>query len=259
MFKSKMLAVVFAVSSLLMLGACSPAETPAAPAAPAAPTAPAAQPQANVAPAPAPQEAGQFVQGKHYFTVSDKSATATPQITEFFSFYCHNCYNMETQYLPFIKAHIDPSIEFKTAHVDFMRSEIGYEVIRSLAVMQQMGITSELMPTMFATIQADDDGGHHHGHDHGDNADALDIKVNSRDDIKAIFAAKGYDVTQYDSMADSDQTNATMKKWAEQEKAFGIRSVPGFVVNEKYAINMSEIRSLEEFAALINFLALHKS
>ncbi|GLP95186.1 thiol:disulfide interchange protein DsbA/DsbL [Paraferrimonas sedimenticola] len=206
--------------------------------------------------------AADFIQGKHYFNMTDEPGSATPKVTEFFSFYCGNCYNMETQYLPFIKTYMDSKIAFDTAHVDFMRSEIGYEVIRSLIVMQEKGVTDKLVKTMFATVQAgsghDHHHGHDHGHDHGEHEDALDIVVESRDDIKAIFKAKGVDVSDYDAIADSAETEAKMKLWAKQEKAFGVRSVPSFVVNEKYLINMQEMRSLEEFAALINHLALEK-
>jgi len=37
-----------------------------------------------------------------------------------------------------------------------------------------------------------------------------------------------------------------------------VNSVPTFIVNDKYAINMNEMNSLDQLIELMNFLALSK-
>ncbi|MGL5410550.1 MAG: thiol:disulfide interchange protein, partial [Shewanella sp.] len=67
--------------------------------------------------------ANNFIEGTHFTQVSDK-ASSEPKLTEFYSFYCHNCFYMETNYLPGIKANLNPKIAFDSKHVDFMNSAI---------------------------------------------------------------------------------------------------------------------------------------
>lgn len=208
----------------------------------------------TLAVAPISSFAAQFIEGQHYTQVSTQPASSEPKITEYFSFYCHSCYNMETKYLPFIKAHLNQEISFENKHVDFMNSEIGTEVMRSLAVMNETDKKQELALAMFGAIQGEDDGHHDHsahGHKH-------ESKVNSREDIQAVFANFGIDAATYDKMADSEATNQALSQWRQEQVMYRVQSVPSFVVNDKYMINMNEMRSLEQMVELFNYLALKK-
>jgi protein-disulfide isomerase len=206
--------------------------------------------------APMSSFAAQFVEGKHFTQVSDKAPSSEPKLTEFFSLYCHNCYNMEKQYLGDIKANLDKSVTFDSKHVDFMNSDIGTEVMRSLAVIQEVGQKDQLTNAMFAAIQGNEGG---HGHDHGAEDDKHEETISNRDDIKQVFAKFGVDAAQYDKAADSKETNAKLALWRAQQQEFQVQSVPAFVVNDKYAVNMSSVRTLGELIDLINYLAVeHK-
>lgn len=48
--------------------------------------------------------AAQYKEGVHYTVVSEGPASAKPEITEFFSFYCPHCYNFEKKRDPKLKA-----------------------------------------------------------------------------------------------------------------------------------------------------------
>ena len=195
-----------------------------------------------------------FVEGQHYTQISNAPASSEPKISEFFSFYCHNCYNMETQYLPEIKGNLNKDINFETKHVDFMNSEIGTEVMRSLAVIHEVGNAAVLNKAMFQAIQGE--GGHHDhsapGHSHDEP------EINNRDDIKKVFAAHGIDSAAYDKIADSQATNEKLALWRQQQVTFQVQSVPTFIVNDKYAINMGEMRTLGDLIEVMNYLALEK-
>jgi len=161
---------------------------------------------------------------------------------------------MEKQYLGDIKASLDKSVSFDSKHVDFMNSDIGTEVMRSLAVIQTVGQKDQLTNAMFAAIQ-----GNEGGHDHSAEGHEHEQKINNRDDIKQVFAQFGVDAAQYDKAADSKETNAKLALWRAQQQEFQIQSVPAFVVNDKYAVNMNSVRTLGELINLINYLAVeHK-
>lgn len=211
----------------------------------------------TLAVAPLSSFAAQFVEGKHFTTVSEKAPSAEPKLTEFYSFYCHNCFNMETQYLGDIKANLKPEVSFDSKHVDFMNSDIGTEVMRSLAVIQDLKVQDKMIHAMFAAIQGDE-GANGHGHDHDHSAHEKP-QINNRADIKKVFADKGIDISKYDEIADSKAVNEKIALWRAQQREFRIQSVPTFIVNDKYAVNLSEMRTLGELIDLINYLAVeHK-
>ncbi|MDF0533207.1 DsbA family protein [Shewanella yunxiaonensis] len=190
-------------------------------------------------------QAADFIEGKHYTQVADKGS-ATPKVSEFFSFYCPHCYHMSQKYLPFIKANLKPGVTFESKHVDFMNSALGTEVMKSLAVMEQLGLESQLLPEMFKAIQGPTPG------------EQFKSTVNSRDDIKAVFAKAGVDAAKYDATADSSAVNDTIKLWRQQQNDFRIDSVPTFIVNDKYMINLSEMHSIKDLVDIINYLATEK-
>ena len=194
--------------------------------------------------------ANNFIEGTHYTQISNKMVPSQPKLTEFFSFYCHNCYNMETQYLPQIKAELDKNISFETKHVDFMNSDIGNEVMKALAVIQQQENQSELQLAMFTAIQGTEE------HDHSNHNHSHEPNINNRDDIKSVFAQYGISSKDYDAIADSEATEKKLSLWRQQQIMYSIKSVPSFIVNDKYAINMNEMRSLDDLIAVINYLAL---
>ncbi|OXS01979.1 DsbA family protein [Shewanella algae] len=203
---------------------------------------------------PLAANAADFIEGKHYTQIA-KKGSEEPKLTEFFSFYCHNCFSMETQYLPDIKAGLNKEVSFDNKHVDFMNSDLGTEVMKSLAIMQELGATDKLVHPMFAAIQGEEGA---HGHDHSAPGHKHTSAINSRDDIKQLFAANGVDVSQYDALADSKKINDVIALWRKQQNEFAIQSVPSFVVNDKYMVNLGEIRTLGELTDLINFLATEK-
>ena len=208
--------------------------------------------------APLSSFAAKFYEGTHYTQVSDKAPSSQPKLTEFFSFYCHNCFTFESQYMPSIKPHLNSNIKFETKHVEFKRSDLMEEVMRSLSVIQQIGRgnkqISAMNLAMFNAIQGEEAEA---GHDHVEG-DVHEPTIKSRDDIKKIFANFGVDANHYDKLADNNITNDNLKLWRQQQREFRIQSVPAFIVNDKYAVNLNSIRSLSDMVELINYLSEKK-
>ncbi|MGX9462255.1 thiol:disulfide interchange protein DsbA/DsbL [Shewanella sp. A14] len=205
--------------------------------------------------APITSIAAQFVEGTHYTQISNSMVPTKPKVTEFFSFYCHNCFNMESQYLPAIKAGLDKQVTFDSKHVDFMDSDLGTEVMRSLAVIHELDNKEALKIAMFGAIQGKDNNG---GHDHSAPGHEHKSQINNRDDIKNVFAQFGVDAKQYDAVADSAETNKKLSQWRQQQVTYAVQSVPAFIVNDKYAVNLNEMRTLDDLIGVINYLALKK-
>lgn len=199
--------------------------------------------------------AANFVEGTHYTQISDKAPSSEPKLTEFFSFYCHNCFNMETNYLPDIKANLNKQISFDNKHVDFMNSAIGTEVMRSLSVIQNLENKEAITFAMFAAIQGKEGA---NGHDHSAPGHKHEPQINSRDDIKQVFAQFGVDAAKYDELADSKSTDEKLALWRTQQEQFRVESVPAFIVNDKYAVKLNSINTLDELISLINYLAIEK-
>ncbi|TKB55014.1 thiol:disulfide interchange protein DsbA/DsbL [Ferrimonas aestuarii] len=201
--------------------------------------------------APLSSWAAQFVEGTHYTVVSQGPATEKPTIKEFFSLYCHNCETMEKRYLPLIKPGLDKSIDFQQGHVNWKQDHINTEVALSLAVMQEMGVADKVKKPMFDALIVP----HNHGPgEHHENED----KVKNRDDIKAVFTAAGVDVADYDKIAESTQVKKKIMTWMLEQQKFQIQSVPTFIVNDKYMINMGSIQTLGQLTDLMNWLATQK-
>ena len=205
--------------------------------------------------APMAAMAADYKEGVHYTVINEGPESAKPEITEFFSFYCHNCFNMESQYLPEIKKGLDKRVAFDSKHVDFMNSDLGTEVMRSLAVIHELDNKEALKMAMFGAIQGKDNQA---GHDHSAAGHEHKSLINSRDDIKKVFAEFGVDAKQYDDVADSAATDKKLSLWRQQQVMYAVQSVPAFIVNDKYAINLNEMRTLDDIIGLINYLALEK-
>ncbi len=205
--------------------------------------------------------AATFYEGKHYTEITDKAPSAQPKLTEFFSFYCDNCYAFEAQYMPAIKPHLNKEIKFESKHVEFQRNEMMTEMMRALAVIHQLAgddvnKMGEMTLATFTAMQGSDAAAGHAASGHGHNHEQ---HITSRDDLKKLFSSFGVSAKQYDEMADSKVTNEKIALWRKQAQEFRIQSVPSFIVNDKYMVNLGQIRNLGEMIDLINFLSTKKS
>lgn len=83
-------------------------------------------------------------------------------------------------------------------------------------------------------------------------------KLTTATTSKKVFAQFGVDATKYDALADSKSTGEKLALWRTQQNEFKIDSVPAFIVNDKYAVNLNSIKTLDELIGLINYLAIEK-
>ncbi len=189
--------------------------------------------------------ANQFKEGVHYEVISDR-ATTTPQVNEFFSFYCPACNNMENVLID-VKPLLNKEVKFKKTHVNFMggRSKENQEMLsQALAVAEAFPQKDKIIAGLFKHI-------------HGERK-----SINELADVKDIFVAQGVEEAKFDKYFKSFSIRTKAKKMQKDQEFFkgkgALKGVPTFIVNGKYKLNVggkNGVRSPEDMASLINFLA----
>ena len=189
--------------------------------------------------------ANQFEEGLHYEVISDR-ATKTPEVNEFFSFYCPACNNMENVIVD-LKPLLNKNVKFKKTHVNFMG---GYSI-------ENQDMLSQALATAGALPEKDKLVAGIFNHIHGERK-----KINEVADVKDIFVAKGVDAAKFEKYYKSFGVRTKAKKMNKEQNFFkgkgALKSVPTFIVNGKYRVNFggkTGISSAEDMAKLINFLA----
>ncbi|ODR84979.1 thiol:disulfide interchange protein DsbA/DsbL [Shewanella xiamenensis] len=187
--------------------------------------------------APFAVSAEEYKEGVHYTVINDGPATAKPEITEFFSFYCPHCYNFSKTVVPKILAEKPAGVEFNQAHVDFIGKEMGVEMSRAFAVAHQLNVDEKIDAALFAAI-----------HDKKQH-------FTSRDDVRALFVANGVDGKAFDAAADSFMVKAQMAKMKRDTENAKLSGVPAIVVNGKYRVETGAIKSYDELLDIAYYLA----
>ncbi|WP_035387267.1 thiol:disulfide interchange protein DsbA/DsbL [Ferrimonas senticii] len=197
--------------------------------------------------------AADFREGLHYYDVNPNGSTLEPTVTEFFSLYCGNCYNMESKYLPMIVPDIEKrGIKFEQKHVNFSRDEQGVNMVRAFVIMTQLPENKPLKDKLFELNHAKD-------HDHSAHVAAGEPEpektLKTMADIRKVFVEFGVDGAKFDELANSDFTNNSVKMWDRQQSQFRIESIPTFIVNNRYQVNMGSIRTVDELIEMMDYLS----
>ena len=178
-----------------------------------------------------------FEENKHY-VVLDKEPTAEPTVTEFFSLFCGHCMQFEGL-IPSFKKALPGGTAFEKSHVSYLphnNEAVQDGIVRAYVAMDRLGKLEELSKAFFIRI-------------HLEQKD-----IASLDDIKAVFTENGVTDEQYEKVFNDTKVMAEATAMSELWQAQGIASVPTLVVNGKYRLNMTSIRSLAELNELVNFL-----
>ncbi len=179
-------------------------------------------------------QAAQYKEGTNY-EVLDLQKSATPQVMEFFSFYCPHCYQFE----PFIEKlqnQLPKNVEYKKAHVSFMGRDMGVPMAKAYATMVLLKVEDKMIPYMF---------------------DQIHRKGNAPKDEQALrqmFIDNGIDGEKFDAAYKSFAADSMQRNYDRLFAEAKLQGVPSVVVNNKYLVKTTGIKSFDEYMALVNYL-----
>ncbi|MFQ3258939.1 thiol:disulfide interchange protein DsbA/DsbL [Pseudoalteromonas distincta] len=185
--------------------------------------------------------AAQFEVDNQY-TVIDVDKSKSPQVTEFFSFYCPHCFKFE----PVAKAiekGLPEGAEFIKNHVNFLggvspQAQSNLSVAYLIA--KQHGQAQSISDQIFKSI-------------HVQRAPLTEMK-----DVKKLLEVNGIDSATFDqeiaSMPVISAEQAMQNKQNKYSKLGALTGVPTFIVNDKYKINLNTIKNQKELDELVAFL-----
>ena len=175
-----------------------------------------------------------FNEGEHYQSLS-LPATNTAKVVEYFSYYCPFCYNFEPVVAE-LKQALPTGVALQKIPVAFHGGPVAPDVQRAHAMAELLNVTESFAAVLFAQI--------HQQRKPPQNRNAL----------KQLFAELGVANEKFDANFSSLPVNSLIADYEQAIRNANIRSVPSFIVNDKYLVNISAVSSQQQFNALINYL-----
>lgn len=179
----------------------------------------------------------QFEENKHY-VVLETAQTAEPTVTEFFSLFCGHCFQFEGLIADFKKS-LPSGTNFEKSHVTYLPKDnetVGEGIVRAFVAMEKLGKREELSRAFFSKI-------------HLEQKD-----IASLGDIKKVFTENGVSSEEFDKVFNDAEVVKEASEMSQLWLKKGIASVPTLVINGKYRLNMTSVKSLDELNALVSFL-----
>jgi thiol:disulfide interchange protein DsbA len=197
---------------------------------------------AGLAAAALSQAASTFTEGKHYEVVAE-TATATPVVTEFFSFYCGHCFAFEPLANKLAKS-LPAGVKFEKNHVDFIQASpasVQNSMARAYLVGANAGQGQEVAGMIFNYI--------HQQH----------ANFGSDSDIRSLLVVNNFDAATFDKGFNSMPVLAAANKMKEQQTYWTekkvLTGVPMLLVNGKYKVKFDGLDEKNAEQQLIELLA----
>jgi thiol:disulfide interchange protein DsbA len=166
-------------------------------------------------------QAMKFEEGKHYTVVAEKK-TLSPELSEYFSYYCPTCRAYEP-YLNGFKKVMPEKATFNKVHVDFMgqtSAEIQFMLSKALIIAEKTSIDSVFSSAVFKYLQTDR------------------ATINNEKDIRNIFILSGGNAKKFDqgmkNFSVIGQAKREKRIQDKLSKSRHLTSVPTIIVNGKY-------------------------
>ena len=175
-----------------------------------------------------------FIQDEHY-QLLDTPVSQSAQVVEYFSYYCPFCYNFEPIVAELKKA-LPAGTPLHKVPVAFLGGNMAATVQRAHATAELLKVEDAFAAALFNQIHQQRK------------------PPQNRSDITNLFASIGVEQAQLDAQFDSMVVNSIITQYDADISAAGIRSVPSFVVNNKYLVKISAVSSQQQFNALVNYL-----
>lgn len=173
--------------------------------------------------------------GEHYTQLND-TASQTKQVREIFSFWCPHCFTFEP-IAKQLKQQLPANVTFTKAHVNFLGSasqDAQNDATLAMLAAKAMGQDDVFITSLFNAIHKERKG------------------ITGLDDMLAVFAAAGGDSEKLKKLTSSFGIKSQVAR--NNKLIQGFRSVPAFVVNDKYQANFTRDMTPDQFVELIIWL-----
>lgn len=181
-----------------------------------------------------PSFAKDYKLNKDYKIVSEEK-TSTPEIREFFSFYCSHCYSMRESFKKLAFKFKDKA-KFVLNPVGIIGGDIGVESQKGFVVAENLGLEDEYSKRLFEKVHVKDD-----------------IPKDHEFFVK-LFEEMGITSDKVNSDYNSFVTLGRVAQFDNLISKYKIEAVPEIVINGKYLIISDDIESIEDYESIIAFL-----
>ena len=183
-------------------------------------------------------QAADFKEGTHYKVVK-QTATATPEVLEFFSFYCPHCFSFEPL-MKQLETKLDKDVEIKKNHVNFLGQAMGPKLSQAFAAAELLEVEDKVTSLIFDQIHT------------------LRKAINGDEGIIEIFEKAGVSKAEATAALASFSATGIASQMKRNTETFAIRGVPSLIVNGKYQVVTSSVKSTDEFIELVAYLTKKK-
>ncbi|GAC15419.1 thiol:disulfide interchange protein DsbA/DsbL [Aliiglaciecola lipolytica] len=178
-------------------------------------------------------------EGEHYTVLKDMPSQSK-QVREVFSFWCPHCFTFES-IAKELKNKLPSDVTFTKAHVNFMATatpETQNAATKAMLAAKQLGQADEFNTALFNAIHKERKS------------------IESMDDILQVYSDAGGDSDKLKKLANSYGIRGAVRK--NDKLTVGVRSVPTFIVNDKYKAIFGAKMTPDEYVELIIWLTSQK-
>jgi thiol:disulfide interchange protein DsbA len=183
-------------------------------------------------------QAADFKEGTHYEVVK-QTATANPEVLEFFSFFCPHCFKFEPL-MEQLKANLGEDVTIRKNHVNFLGKEMGAQLTQAFAAAELLEVEDKVSSLIFDQIHTQRKA------------------INGEEGILAIFEKAGISNAEAKGALVSFPVTGIASQMKRNTETFKIRGVPALIVNGKYQVITNSVKSTDEFIELVAFLTKKK-
>lgn len=176
----------------------------------------------------------QFEQKDGYQQLNRKS-TKTPQVIEFFGYFCPHCNNLEPHIAKW-KRTKSSKIEFIQVPVDFGNPR-SRAATRAFYVAKELGVLDQAHQVFF------------------DLYHKQRIGINSKEQLFPLLGRLGVDEQRFNQVWDSEEIDQQIKQGLALAKEYQIDSVPTFVINGKFRTTETMAGGHDNLTKLLTRLA----
>ncbi len=180
--------------------------------------------------------AADYQEGIQY-DILDKPASTSSEVTVFFSYFCPPCYALHS-YVNQAKSNIEAQGGvLNKVPLGFIGKEMGPESQRAHALAEMLDVEQGLEERLFSSIHKDRQ------------------PPQSRSNIVKYFAAEGVSPKTVNGAIDSFSISAKVAEYDKLARSYSVRGTPTVVVNGKYKVKLSGLKSGDDLVQLIDYLA----